>query len=457
MTLRTRMALLMAAGIAVALVSQGIFSYFSFRQTLYNNLDQELGGYMAQIIGQLRTEDNNPQPAPPRPADVRPPDGRPAASQPPVQSPLPPPRREVDTRGKSRLIVGGRVTRSWNDFPIEFPLPSSQAQNAPYTVGNWRVHTQEIPKPGRVFQAIISEENVLSSLSSYRQSVGVTALLVSLLGAWLAWWLTGLALQPLRALTQTAKQVAHSGDLSLRVTTAAGGELGDLSHTFNEMLERLTEFLTRETQFTRNASHELRTPLTSLTLYLSAYRQGFTTPVTTLKVVTEEVERMTRLTASLLTLAREQRAVLSQLDLGQLAARVALETGVTYTGLNRLELMADPILLRQALDNLLENARKYAPDSEITIHLTLERHRQKPFAVLSVRDQGSGLSTEALTRATQAFYRAPGVRVAGSGLGLSVVEQIAKVHQGHLELRNNTPHGLEVQIWLPLDSAMVVT
>ena len=345
------------------------------------------------------------------------------------------------------------MVRTWAQFPSDIPLPNTSVDaqgSVPVTLGTWRVRGERLPN-GWYLQAVISEQGLLSNLERYRQSVGLTIVLVSGFGAWLAWWLTGPALQPLRHLTQTARQVANSGDLSLRVTTKSGGELGDLSQTFNDMLERLTEFLSRETQFTRNASHELRTPLTSLKLHLSAYRQGLTTPIETLEVVSEEVERMTRLTESLLVLAREGRAQPVNLDLAELATEMAVASGATYAGPSHLQLLADPMLLQQALRNLLENAEKYAPGSDVTVSLVVLPHTQKLHAVLSVKDQGLGLPPEALARATQAFYRAPGVRIAGSGLGLSVVEQIARVHCGYLELKHNSPQGLEVQLWLPIN------
>jgi signal transduction histidine kinase len=153
-----------------------------------------------------------------------------------------------------------------------------------------------------------------------------------------------------------------------------------------------------------------------------------------------------------LVLAREGRAQQVNVDLAVLAAEMAADAGATYTGPKHLQLMADPTLLQQALRNLLENAEKYAPGSDVNILLKVLPHDQKPHVVLSVKDRGLGLSPEALTRATQAFYRAPGVRVAGSGLGLSVVEQIARVHRGHLQLKHNLPQGLEVQVWLPLEA-----
>lgn len=443
MTLRVRLALLIAAAIAVVLLLQGIFSYLSVRQTLYTSLDHDLGAYLGQTLSEYQRQ----QPRPPQPGS--PPRDNPAQ---PRDNPAPP----LDSLGSARLIADGVVIRSWAQFPSGIPLPDSSdleaGSAAPVSLGAWRVRLERLPR-GQSLQAAISEISVRSSLASYQQSVIVTVLLVAAFGAWLAWWLTGPALQPLRVLTQTARRVAQSGDLSLRVPAQqAGGELGDLSQTFNEMLERLTEFLTRETQFTRNASHELRTPLTALTLHLSAYREGLTTPTETLEVVSEEVQRMSQLTAALLILAREGRAEPTKLDLAALASHMALEAGATYTGLTHLELLADPTLLRQTLHNLLENAAKYAPQSAVTVSLVVLPRGGSAHAVLSVRDHGLGLSADALLKATQAFYRAPGVRVAGSGLGLSVVNQIALVHRGHLELVNSVPQGLEVRLWLPMDA-----
>ncbi len=425
MTLRTRLALLIAIAIAIALLLQGIFSYFRFQQALYTSLDHDLGAYFGQTLSEYNRQQPRPPPDPTKP--------------PPAQPPFNP-------LGSARLIQNGLVIRVWAVFPTGIPLPDSQLLEPQIqSLETWRIRSQQLAS-GKYLQAAISEQSVRSSLGNYRQSVGMTILLVSVFGAWMAWWLTGLALRPLRILTQTARQVANSGDLSLRVPTTTRDELGDLSQTFNEMLKRLSEFLIRETLFTRNASHELRTPLTALKLQLSAYQEGLSNAAETLEVVNLEVERMTRLTESLLTLARGGRADLIQLDLAALASTMALEAKVEYSGEKQLFLPADPILIRQTIKNLLENAEKYAPQSNVSIRLTI----QTPHALLCVRDEGKGLPEQAMARATQAFYRAPNTRVAGSGLGLSVVEQIVRVHNGHLELKNNLPTGLEVQIWLPL-------
>jgi signal transduction histidine kinase len=132
------------------------------------------------------------------------------------------------------------------------------------------------------------------------------------------------------------------------------------------------------------------------------------------------------------------------LDLAALARELAAEAGVPYAGPERLELSGDPLLLRQALLNLLDNARKYAEGSEIR----LELKRREGFAVLEVSDTGPGMPPEALRQAAEPFYRAPGTRQAGVGLGLSVAAQVAQVHGGRLELEPNAPRGLVARLWL---------
>lgn len=158
---------------------------------------------------------------------------------------------------------------------------------------------------------------------------------------------------------------------------------------------------------------------------------------------------MTHLSESLLTLAREGRGQRVGLDLAQLAREVAQKAGVPYQGPPHLETSGDPILLRQALENLLSNAQKYAPGAPVRLELSQEGD----FAVLSVLDEGPGMPPEVLKRAAEPFYRAPGTRVPGNGLGLSVAAQVAQVHGGRLELKNLEPHGLKAELWIRVQPA----
>jgi signal transduction histidine kinase len=461
MTLRARLALFIAVTIALALLAQGVFGYLSFQRLLLSNLDRDLGGYVGRLLADLRFGTG--------------PDGDDGLLGRGGRGP----RTLEGYVARARLVQNGTVLRTWGEFPSAVPLaepaPLAPGPSRPVEIrsySSWRVASLRLG-PSTYLQAAIQSQQVETSLANYRSTVVFTALLVSLLGAVAAFLLSGPVLRPLRHLLETTARVAHSGDLSLRVPEAGGGELRQLSHTFNEMMERLSAFLRRETEFTRNAAHELRTPLAAVRLQLGSYASGQATPEETLAVVGEEVERMTRLSEALLTLAREGRSQRVGFDLAELAREMAGGAGATYAGPEHLELTGDPLLLRQALGNLLDNARKYAPGAEVRVELEIQGSgkgkvkgreawvesqtapnpstllsRPPDYAVLSVTDNGLGMSPEALRRAAEPFYRAPGNRTPGSGLGLSVVARVAEAHGGRLELKTNPPHGLRVEVWL---------
>ena len=427
MSLRTRLALFIAVSIAVALLVQGATGYLSFRQQAYASLDRDLSLYLERVEQEVsRGERGDPRRF------------GPLASLP------------EDYVARARVIYEGEVVAQNEGFPAEVGLEPLQH---PQTIGVWRVGSA-MPRPQTpelVIQAAVSSREVVGGLIRYRRTLFVTVLGVSFLGAVIALLLSRPALRPLQHLLITARRVASSGDLSLRVPAGGTGELAELSATFNHMLERLSAFRERESTFTRSASHELRTPLTAMRLHLDSQREGYTTTEETFAALEQEVNRMTRLSAALLTLAREGRAERVSVDLAALATEIAEEAGVPYEGLARLELSGDPLLLRQALGNLLDNAAKYAPDAAVTLRLETHSDAGERFAVLSVTDTGPGLSEDDRARAGEAFYRVPGTLVQGSGLGLAVASQVAEAHGGRLELRSNTPRGLRVELWLRLE------
>ena len=435
MNLRTRLALFIALAIAAALLVQGVFGYLSFRQQAYVSLDRDLGLYLTQLQTSQRRE--------------RGPRGG---------------LRDAELLNElfegyiasARLVSAGQVVLQPEKFPADVP---AEFVKRPRSYGVWRVASVAVSAPSPddapnlTIQAAVSSQALLEGLARYRRTLLLTVVSVSLLGALASLLLSRPALRPLQHLLATAQRVAASGDLSLRVPQTGGGELGELSATFNRMLERLAAFRGRESAFTRNASHELRTPLTAMKLQLSSYREGYAGADETFAVLEGEVTRMTRLSEALLTLAREGRTQRVGVDVARLAKEVAEEAKVVYQGPETLELSGDPILLRQALVNLVENAKKHAPGADVSVGLeprSVSGVSGQRFAVLSVTDTGPGLSPEATARATEAFYRAPGTRVPGSGLGLTVVAGVAEVHGGRLELLPNLPHGLRAELWLGL-------
>lgn len=445
MSLRLRLALFIAVAIALALLVQGFLGYASFERLQMGNLERKLDAYLGRIAGQM--EGRRGPVRMPRPDRDN--NGLQFSSPNFIERfrlddprPIPLNPTQPGSIAHARLVREGQVLREWGSFPGEVPLSSSPETRL---VNNWLFRSVRL-NPEVYLQGAVEASQVRASLLGYQQTVLFTALVVALLGALTAWVLSGPALRPLQHLLQTTRRVADSGDLSLRVPPEGSGELRHLSQTFNQMLERLAAFRQRETEFTCNAAHELRTPLTALRLQLDSQRQGLATSEEILPVVQEEIERMTHLSESLLTLAREGRGQRVGLDLARLAREVAQKTGVLYQGPDKLEISSDPILLRQALENLLSNSQKYAPLA--TILVELRRSADGQFVILSVRDTGPGIAPEVLERATEPFYRAPGVRIPGNGLGLSVVSQVAKAHGGQLVLENLEPQGLKAELWI---------
>lgn len=445
MSLRVRLALFIAVAIALALLVQGFLGYASFERLQMGNLERELDAYLGRIAGlmegrrgssrmfRLERDNDGPRLTSPSPLERFRLEGGGVT----LLNPTPP-----GTVAHARLVRGQTVLREWGSFPSEVPLSNNPT---PVLQNNWLYRSVRL-SPEVYLQGAVEASQVRASLAGYQQTVLFTTLGVALLGALAAWLLSGPALRPLQHLQEAARRVADSGDLSLRVPPEGSGELRHLSQTFNQMLERLSAFRQRETEFTRNAAHELRTPLTAIRLQLDSQHQGLSTPEETLSVVQEEVERMTHLSESLLTLAREGRGQRVGLDLAQLAREAAQKAGASYQGPERLEISGDPFLLEQALDNLLGNAQKYAPGASVTVEL--EPAPDPGFVWLRVRDEGPGMPAEVLRRATEPFYSAPGVRTPGNGLGLSVVAQVAQAHGGKLILAPNHPQGLVAELWL---------
>ena len=435
MTLRQRLVLFITVMVAAALLVQGILGYLNFQRLLYADLDHDLNDYLAQLVREVQALPGRPR-------------GETLSFQ------------DLDARfddylTSARIVHQGRVKETFGTFPAGVPLSapltigSAQGPAAPArSFGVWRVMSRRL-SPDLFLQGAIASPAPAYSLGRYRETVLVTTLLVSALGALAALLVSGPVLRPLRQLLVTVRRVADSGDLSLRVPGGGQGELADLSETFNRMMARLSGFLERETQFTRNASHELRTPLTAMRLQLSAYRENYADADETLAVLSEEVERMISLSASLLTLARENRSQVVTFDLAALVKDAAREHLAHYQGPDTLNFTGDPILLQQALLNLLDNARKHAPGAPVVVGL---EPPTQGLLSLSVADHGPGMSPEALAQATHPFYRTPGTSAPGSGLGLSVAAQVAAVHGGELILAANSPTGLTVKLRLPVSA-----
>jgi heavy metal sensor kinase len=291
----------------------------------------------------------------------------------------------------------------------------------------------------------------------------VALLLAGLGGLWLA----SRALSPVDRLTRAAERIGR-GNLTERVEEhRSRDEIGRLGATFNQMISRLEQAFERERRFTGDASHELKTPLAVLRGDIEvALRRERTSEEyqRVLRSSLEEIERLTKLTEDLLTLARSDadQSVLEreEVELDQLAAGarehltpLAESAGVTLTydpPPLSVVVEGDQKRLQQLLVNLLDNAIKYTPPGgSARLALSIEDSS----AVIEVTDSGRGIPASALPHIFERFYRQTDPRdsrVTGFGLGLAISKWIADAHGGSIEVDSREGQGSRFTVHLPL-------
>lgn len=337
----------------------------------------------------------------------------------------------------------------WRQFVLRVPSP----QGVPVYVESW------LPL-GRLDSGVEQLRGLL---------LGLTALALTLFGL-LGHLVLRRALEPLRELTEVARQVSESGDLTLRVREAAeggGGEVAALGATFNRMLGALQEMQGSQSRFVADASHELRAPLTVMAgnlEMLSRYPLSGPEREEVLAELRSETLRLSRLVNDLLQLARAEGQLQPALDASMLdlgaelrrllpgAQHLARGQRLRYAGPDDpVTIEADRGKLRQLLLILVDNALKFTPPGgEVVLSLSTDFRR----ALVEVRDTGPGIPEDELERVFERFYRLDPARSrepfpGGTGLGLSIARRLAEAHGGSLRLLNREGGGLRAQLWLP--------
>ena len=276
------------------------------------------------------------------------------------------------------------------------------------------------------------------------------------------------AVRPLRNLRRKSDAIA-SGDLAARVPIEGPGEIRELATSFNGMAERVEQMLAEQRAFAGDASHQLRTPLTALRLRveqaLATVNEDPSAPsdriLEDLESAANELERLSRLVEQLLALARtEAPAVLARVDVDEVIdARIELwaplaeerEVTVVAEGVGEgVAVQAMPGALEQILDNYIDNALDYAPAGSSIVLGVSQRGEE---VVVSVTDEGPGMPPEAREHAFDRFWRGAESqnRPGGSGLGLSIVAQLAAACGGRVALRENESGGLVASVALRAD------
>ncbi len=289
------------------------------------------------------------------------------------------------------------------------------------------------------------------------------ALVVSLAGGW---FMAGRALRPVDAITLAAQRIA-AGDLTQRLTApASADEIGRLTNTFNNMIDRLETSFRQIRQFSSDASHELRTPLTVMKgeteLALRRPRE-----IDDYKIVLEsnleEIDRMTRIVDELLFLSRADMGEVKMEhlpvpldalveDLHRQASLLGQERDiqVVLRATVPAVVLGDELRLRELFLNLLDNAVKYSHAAgTIDIAVTIDQSHVR----VSVTDHGIGIAQEDQSRIFDRFYRTDDARAhtkKGTGLGLSICAWIVESHHGRIEVQSKVGEGSTFTVILPL-------
>lgn len=272
-----------------------------------------------------------------------------------------------------------------------------------------------------------------------------------------AWLAAGDVLKPLRLTTDTARAISES-DLSRRIPVEGDDEVADLAHTFNDMLDRLERAFDTQQSFVDDAGHELRTPITVIRGQLEFLGDDPRERAATVAMVTDELDRMTRIVDDLLILARSEQpdfVTRHPIDLSEFLEEVAAKASSlspSPVGLRAVDpgvFQGDRQRLTQAIMNLVGNAVEHGPpDVDIGIDGSIAAGKVR----IAVTDNGPGIPSEVQARLFERFYRghAGRRRTDGAGLGLSIVRAIVEGHDGTVEV-DTGPNGTTFTLVLPAE------
>ena len=317
---------------------------------------------------------------------------------------------------------------------------------------------------------------VYNSKSDYRNRSLLITAVVALIGGAVTFFVSGRALKPLKEFSETVEKVQAQNLADYTIEENRIAELDRLRTSYNKMLLRLSESFETQRQFTGNAAHELRTPLALIQAQLDLYHttehpESTTAAEETIQMVTEQNERLGKLVRTLLdmselqTVSRNDRIELHSLieevltDLEPLAQEKNVELIQKTQNLRDekaenktadLILTGSDILIYRMLYNLVENAIKY---NHTNGNVTVSAVRMKNTVVLTVADTGNGIEESFREQIFEPFFRIDKSRsreLGGVGLGLALVREIVRVHDGTIEVHGNEQGGTTFEITMGL-------
>lgn len=296
---------------------------------------------------------------------------------------------------------------------------------------------------------------VYNNKADYKRNSLIITVLLALLGGVVTYFISGHALRPIKEFSDKIEEVQVQNLSDSRIEENNVKELNKLGISYNNMLERLSDAFEIQRQFTANAAHELRTPLAlmqvQLDLYNSATHPGNDADtLQTIKMVTEQNDKLNRMVKTLLDMSelqsvgRDDKIILDAIVEEVLAdlEPLAVEKNIKLIGkCEDATMIGSDILIYRLVYNLVENAIKYNhPLGQVTV----TAYQRNKHVYLSVEDTGSGIPKELRERVFEPFFRVDKSRsreLGGVGLGLALVREIVRVHDGSICIKSGKTGG----------------
>ncbi len=303
---------------------------------------------------------------------------------------------------------------------------------------------------------------VYNNKEDYRKNSLIISAVLALLGGVATYFISGHALRPIREFSDKIEKVQAQNLADSRIEENQVKELNQLSVSYNRMLERLSDAFEIQRQFTANAAHELRTPLALMQVQLDLYHSNShpgndADTVQMIKMVTEQNDRLNKMVKTLLdmselqTVGRDDEIVLDALVDEVLEDLEPLAEGKNIRLIGKckdITMVGSDILIYRLVYNLVENAIKYNHSGG---QVTVTADRKEKHVYLSVEDTGAGIPEELKERVFEPFFRVDKSRsreLGGVGLGLALVREIVRVHDGSITVKSNPSGGTIFEVVL---------
>jgi len=450
MSLRLRLTLLYTTLLGSILLLFGGLVYGLVSVILINNIDQSLQQTSNDLLGMLRVNSGGQF------------DARSISTYQPTENLL------IQVWGADHQLQISRPTgwkisldqNAWLEGSTTFTTAKTDDQHL-------RVLTSPLGSvrgPAGILQVGIDlslMDVIQETLSTILISLTSIGLLITCLGTW---FMTGRALAPLSTITNIATQITKADDLSRRIPleNSREDEVGKLVTAFNKTLERLEKLFGSQQRFLGDVSHELRTPLTVIKGNIGIIRK-FGPDEESLSGIEEEVDRLTRMVGDLLLLNQAESGKMAldlvKIDLDSVLLEVIQQMNVLAGDKVKLNLLSidqaqvngDRDRIKQVLLNLISNAIAYTPlGGEVVVRMVKLREQ----VVITIKDNGPGISEEDLPHIFERFYRGDKSRkhtaTTGFGLGLSIAKWITERLGGKIEVESQLKVGTTFSVFFPL-------